>query len=174
MYFVELLIIHSLIQKNDEISDKEYFEIKSNLTIVAHNGRDKNCTLKVNGKNTLLISSLEKNLEELKKIASLMYKITGDKNYKETIGKQIMKLKDNTKLPSNIVIDSMTRNKLSFYEYCMKNIECQKKYFSNLDINADIMNKLEGEIKNSLKKREDLEVDQDESYEMYIKNYFKD
>jgi hypothetical protein len=33
---------------------------------------------------------------------------------------------------------------------------------------------LEGEIKNSLKKREDLEVDQDESYEMYIKNYFKD
>ena len=174
MYFIELLIIHSLIQKNDEISDKEYFEIKSNLTIVAHNGRDKNCTLKVNGKNTLLISSLEKNLEELKKIASLMYKITGDKNYKETIAKQIMKLKDNTKLPSNIVIDYMTKNKLSFYEYCMKNIEHQKKYFRDLDINTDIMNKLKGEIDNSLEKRHDLEVDLDESYETYIKNYFKD
>ena len=68
----------------------------------------------------------------------------------------------------------MTKNKLSFYEYCMKNIEYQKKYFSNLDINADIMNELEGEIKNSLKKKEDLEVNLDESYEMYIKNYFKD
>ena len=174
MYFIELLIIHSLIQKNDEISDKEYFEIKSNLTTVAHNGRDKNCTIKVNGKNTLLISSLEKNLEELKKLASLMDKITGDKNYKETIEKQIMKLNDKTKLPSNIVIDYMTKNKLSFYEYCMKNIEHQKKYFRDLDINTDIMNKLKGEIDNSLKKRHDLEIDLDESYETYIKNYFKD
>ena len=103
-----------------------------------------------------------------------MDKITGDKNYKETIEKQIMKLKDNTKLPSNIVIDYMIKNKLSFYEYCMKNIEHQKKYFSNLDINTDIMNKLKGEIDNSLKKRHALEVDLDESYETYIKNYFKD
>ena len=94
-----------------------------------------------------------------------MGKLTGDKNYKETIEKQIIKLKDNTKLPSNIVIDSMTKNKLSFYEYCMKNIKYQKKYFSNLDINMDIMNNLEVEIKNSLKKKDHLEVDLDESYD---------
>jgi gamma-glutamylcysteine synthetase len=50
MYFIELIIIHSLIRSDEEISEREYIEIKNNLNNVAHNGRDKNFTLKIDGK----------------------------------------------------------------------------------------------------------------------------
>ena len=174
MYFTELLIIYSLIQGDEEISDKEYFEIKNNLINVAHNGRDKNCFLRVGGKDTLISSILDKNLHSLKKIANLMSDITGDEMYKESIEKQEIKLKDNTKLPSNIVINSMIKNKQSFYEYCMENVERQKLHYNSLDIESDMIKKLEKEREDSLEKKDFLESEMSEDYEKYIDNYFLD
>jgi len=66
----------------------------------------------------------------------------------------------------------MTENQLSFYEFAMNNISKQKKYFNNLDKDNDIMNSLEKESIDSLKRQNDLEKNQKESYEDYIKKYF--
>jgi len=54
----------------------------------------------------------------------------------------------------------------------MNNISKQKKYFNNLDTDNVIMNSLEKESIDSLKKQNDLEKNQKESYEDYIKKYF--
>ena len=69
MYFIELLIIHSLIISDEEITGKDYLDIKNNLTNVAHKGRNKNFNLAINGEEKLISEVLEEKLKELKKIA---------------------------------------------------------------------------------------------------------
>ena len=130
--------------------------------------------MRVGGKDTLISSILDKNLHSLKKIANLMSDITGDEMYKESIEKQEIKLKDNKKLPSNIVINSMIENKQSFYEYCMENVERQKLHYNSLDIESDMIKKLEKEREDSLEKKRFLESEMSEDYEKYIDNYFLD
>ena len=68
----------------------------------------------------------------------------------------------------------MSKNKESFYEFCMNNISDQKEYFFNLILNNDIIKKLENESKISIRRREELESNREESYEEYINKYFLD
>ena len=68
---------------------------------------------------------------------------TKDEKYIKCVEEQENKIKNKKELPSNIVIDTMSKNKESFYEFCMNNISDQKEYFFNLILNNDIIKKLE-------------------------------
>tara|TARA_Y100000389_G_C17467358_1_gene526876 strand:+ start:958 stop:2523 length:1566 start_codon:yes stop_codon:yes gene_type:complete len=174
MYFIELLIIHGLISNDSEISEKEYMESKNNLTNVAHNGRDKKFLLNINNEEKPIEVVVREILCDLKKIAGLMYKITKDNRYKKCIEIQEEKFKNNDKLPSNKVINKMIQNKYSFYEFCMENTWLQEKYFSKLDFDDDIINKLKEESISSVKQKDILEKNVKENYEDYIKEYFSE
>ena len=69
VYFLEILIIHSLFSKDTEITKKEHIEIKNNLTNVAHNGRNKKLKLKINGRDELISEALSGIFSELNKIS---------------------------------------------------------------------------------------------------------
>ena len=172
MYFTELLIMHSLFSNDNKISQNELIEIKKNLTNVAHKGRDRKLKLTIKGKEKLLLDKLGIILDEIEKIASLIFSITKDEKYKDCVKIQKEKIKEKNCLPSDRVLTEMTENQLSFYEFTMNNISKQKKYFNNLDTDNVIMNSLEKESIDSLKKQNDLEKNQKESYEDYIKKYF--
>ncbi len=174
MYFIELLMIHSLIINDSQISQEEYIESKNNLTNVAHNGRDKEFKLINNNKEKPIALALREILIELRKIAELMHKITNDDKYIRCIKKQEEKFENNYKLPSNLVIDKMIENKFSFYEFCMENIWEQKKHFSTLDFDNDIIKKLKKEALVSIEKKKLLEKNIAESYEDYIRRYFSE
>ena len=174
MYFIELLMIHSLIINDSQISQEEYIESKNNLTNVAHNGRDKEFQLINNNQAKSIALALREILIELRKIAELMHKITNDDKYIRCIKKQEEKFENNYKLPSNLVIDKMIENKFSFYEFCMENIWEQKKHFSTLDFDNDIIKKLKKEALVSIEKKKLLEKNIAESYEDYIRRYFSE
>ena len=174
MYFIELLIIHSLFINENRISSKEYFEIKNNLTNVAHNGRDKNFKLKINNEDVLITDVIKKIFLELKEIANMMHLITNDAKYKKSIEAQEEKIANQSLLPSNRVINSMIDNKMSFYEFCMDNIWKQKKYFSNIQVDNSIEKILREETELSLEKKDYLENNNLESFEDYINKYFID
>ena len=174
MYFIELLIIHSLFINEDKIYSEEYLEIKNNLINVAHNGRDKNFKLKINNEDILITDVIKKIFMELKEIANMMYVITKDEKYKKCITVQEKKVENQNLLPSNLVINSMINNKMSFYEFCMENIWKQKKYFSNIQADNNIEKILREETKLSLKKKDYLESNSVESFEDYINKYYKD
>jgi len=174
MYFIELLIIHSLFINEDKIYSEEYLEIKNNLINVAHNGRDKNFKLKINNEDILITDVIKKIFMELKEIANMMYVITKDEKYKKSITVQEKKVENQNLLPSNLVINSMINNKMSFYEFCMENIWKQKKYFSNIQADNNIEKILREETKLSLKKKDYLESNSVESFEDYINKYYKD
>ena len=174
MYFIELLIIHSLFINEDKIYSEEYLEIKNNLINVAHNGRDKNFKLKINNEDILITDVIKKIFMELKEIANMMYVITKDEKYKKCITVQEKKVENQNLLPSNLVINSMINNKMSFYEFCMENIWKQKKYFSNIQADNNIEKILREETKLSLKKKDYLESNNVESFEDYINKYYKD
>ena len=172
MYFIELLIMHSLFFNDSEISNNELIEIKKNLTNVAHKGRDKKLMLMIKGKEKLLLDELNTIINEIEKIASFIFSITKDKKYKDCVKKQKQKIMRKNCLPSDVVLKKMRENKFSFYELAMNNISDQKKYFNNIDTDNAIMNSLEKESIDSLKKQNDIEKNQKESYEDYIKKYF--
>ena len=174
MYFIELLMIHSLIISDKEISENEYTEIKNNLTNVAHNGREKDFKLQLNNKDTPIKKTLDGIICELKKISNMMYLITHDKKYKDCIKKQEEKLSDRSNLPSNMVIDKMKIKEISFYEFCMENIWKQKKYFTNINIEEGIVKKLKDESLMSDERRVYMERNNQETYEDYIEKYFED
>ena len=68
----------------------------------------------------------------------------------------------------------MIENKFSFYEFCMENIWEQKKHFSTLDFDNDIIKKLKKEALVSIEKKKLLEKNIAESYEDYIRRYFSE
>lgn len=172
MYFIELLVIHSLFSDSAEITKKEYIDIKSNLTNIAHNGRVKNNKIIKKNKTVILENELNSILDEINKIAKIMSSIKNDKNYEICVKKQKKKIYDKKLLPSNMLIDKMKSEKKSFYEFCMMNIWKQKKYFSSLKTDKNISNKLKNEAKFSLEKKLMLEKNNKESYEEYIERYF--
>ena len=172
MYFIELLIIHSLFSSDSKILENELIEIKKNLTTVAHKGRNRKLKLIIKGKEKLLLDELAIIFEEIEKVASLMYSITKDKKYKDCVKIQKENIKKKGYLPSDMVLKEMTEKQLSFYEFTMNRISEQKKYFNNFDTDIVIMNSLEKESIDSLKKQNDIEKNQNESYEDYIKKYF--
>ena len=174
MYFIELLMIYSLIISDKEISESEYLEIKNNLTDVAHKGREKDFKIKLDNRDVAIKKKLNSIMCELKKISNMMYVITNDKKYKDCIRKQEEKLKDPSKLPSNMVIDKMKDKKISFYEFCVENIWKQKKYFSNISTEENIIKKLQDESVLSNEKRIYMEHNDEETYEDYIEKYFED
>ena len=174
MYFLELLIIHSLFSNDSEINKQEYLEIKNNLTSVAHNGRDKKHKLKINSKDKLISEAIGEIFIELNKIAEMMDKISNSNNYSKCIKNQKKKLNNNKELPSNVVIDKMKEKRISFYEFCMGNILKQKKHFFNMKMDNAIIEKLKRETKNSIIKKNNLEEDNKQIYEDYIKQYFLD
>ena len=81
MYFIELLVIHSLFSDSAEITKEEYIDIKSNLTNIAHNGRVKNNKIIKKNKTVILENELNSILDEINKIAKIMSSIKNDKNY---------------------------------------------------------------------------------------------
>ena len=174
MYFIELLMIYSLIISDKEISENEYAEIKNNLTNVAHNGREKDFKLQLNNKDIPLKKTLDEIMGELRKISNMMYLITHDKKYTDCIKKQEEKLSDRSNLPSNMVIDKMKMKEISFYEFCMENIWKQKKYFTNINIEESIVKKLKDESLMSDERRVYMECNNQETYEDYIEKYFED
>tara|TARA_B100000768_G_C10894967_1_gene215242 strand:- start:8 stop:508 length:501 start_codon:yes stop_codon:yes gene_type:complete len=165
-------MIHSLISNDSEISQKEYIESKNNLTNIAHNGRDKGFKLKSKNIDVSIDFALREILSELSSIADFMSKIKNDDRYNQSVKDQKEKFKNNHKLPSNLVIDKMIENKYSFYEFCMENIWKQKKYFSTLNFDNDILKKLKEESLISIKKKKLLEKNSTESYQEYIRRYF--
>ena len=66
----------------------------------------------------------------------------------------------------------MKNKNYSFYELCMDNIWKQKEYFYNMKKNDDIISMLEKETRESNLVRKQMEANNKESYEDYIKNYF--
>ena len=174
MYFLEILIIHSLFSKDTEITKKEHIEIKNNLTNVAHNGRNKKLKLKINGRDELISKALSGIFSELNKISEMMDNIYSSNIYSNSLKKQEKKIQDNNELPSNIIIDEMNKKGISFYEFCMDNIWKQKEHFFNIKMERDIIEKLEKEAKDSIIRKNNLEENNKQSYEDYIKQYFLD
>ena len=172
LYFIELLVIHSLFSDNSEISEKEYVDIKNNLTNIAHKGRDKETKIIKKNKTVNIENELSKILNEMKDIAKIMSSIKNDDNYEICIQQQKEKIHNKKLLPSNLVIDRMKSKKISFYEFCMQNIWEQKKYFSSLKTDNNIFEILKEEAKLSLDKKNILEKSNKENYEEYIKKYF--
>tara|TARA_B100000035_G_scaffold51533_1_gene40089 strand:- start:1743 stop:3302 length:1560 start_codon:yes stop_codon:yes gene_type:complete len=172
LYFIELLVIHSLFSDNSEISEKEYVDIKNNLTNIAHKGRDKETKIIKKNKTVNIENELSKILNEMKDIAKIMSSIKNDDNYEICVQQQKEKIHNKKLLPSNLVIDRMKSKKISFYEFCMQNIWEQKKYFSSLKTDNNIFEILKEEAKLSLDKKNILEKSNKENYEEYIKKYF--
>jgi len=172
LYFIELLVIHSLFSDNSEISKKEYVDIKNNLTNIAHKGRDKETKIIKKNKTVNIENELSKILNEMKDIAKIMSSIKNDDNYEICIQQQKEKIHNKKLLPSNLVIDRMKSKKISFYEFCMQNIWEQKKYFSSLKTDNNIFEILKEEAKLSLDKKNILEKSNKENYEEYIKKYY--
>ena len=174
MHFIELLIIYCLFYPDSKISDDEYFEIKDNLKKVAHNGRNNETCLKVGERNLKINIAVKTLLDSLMEIAKIMDKIMGDKNiYEKCILEQKKKINDNKILPSNLMLNEMKNKGMTFYELCMENIWRQKKYFDEMKKDDDIIQILQEETHKSILKKNELENKSGESYEDYIKKYFK-
>ena len=172
MYFMELLIIHSLFSDNSEISKEEHADIRNNFKNVAHKGRDKKIKIIKKNETICIEKELNKILNEMESIAKTMGHIKNDKNYEISILQQKDKIHNEKLIPSNLVIDRMKNKKISFYEFCMENIWIQKKYFSSLKADNNIFNLLKHESELSLDKKNMLENEDEENYEEYIKKYF--
>ena len=174
MHFIELLIIYCLLCPDSKISNDEYFEIKDNLKKVAHNGRNNETCLKVGERNLKINIAVKTLLDSLMEIAKIMDKIMGDKNiYEKCILEQKKKINDNKILPSNLMLNEMKNKGMTFYELCMENIWRQKKYFDEMKKDDDIIQILQEETRKSILKKNELENKSGESYEDYIKKYFK-
>ena len=103
-----------------------------------------------------------------------MVKIMGYKNiYEKCILEQKKKINDNKILPSNFMLNEMKNKEMTFYELCMENIWRQKKYFDEMKKDDDIIQILQEETRKSILKKNELENKSGESYEDYIKKYFK-
>lgn len=169
--FLDSFLLHCLLDESPQCTEKEFFEVAENLALVVEQGRDPGLILKLEGMPKKLTEWANEALEQTAHAASMLDHIHSGSNYADSIATQSAKVADPDLTPSGKILKDMEKNKLSFFEFSMRQSQLHRDHLQHDGLNEETVKMLEETAADSIKKQAEIEQQDRINFDEYLKNW---
>ncbi|MBH96952.1 MAG: glutamate--cysteine ligase [Rhodospirillaceae bacterium] len=171
--FVETFLAFCLFEDSPPVSKFEVEQIEYNQSVVACCGRDPALELTIGYKKRKVRDWVQIICDSLDGFAELLDINEVQKPYCMALEQQKNILRDSERLPSTRLMEDMSSNNESFFDFAMRKSAEHQIYFQDgYAITKDREREFELEVEKSLQNQKDMERSDDVSFPDYLKRYF--
>ena len=175
MRFMEAFIIYCLLHDSPAMGDRELQEVAINHGRTATAGRQPGFMLEKDGGKVLLRDWAREIVSDVAEIARLIDAGEGGDAYTQAVSLQAELVEDADKTPSARVLESMTGQYGSFFEFAMNAARGHKDYFAEIEpLSEDRLAVYEAEASQSLERQAEIERADRIGFDEYLANYYSD
>ena len=168
--FLDTFLLYCLLSLCPLNSDTKCPEIKSNLRNVILKGRDPMLKICQDGNVVPFEKAANGLLEALAKTARVLDEAHGGTSYTDAISAQKIKIENSDLTPSGKIMTMLSRGN-SFVDIAREQAETHKRYFQSLEKNTDFNEDLFRLAKDSIKQQQELERNDDVSFDEFLESY---
>jgi glutamate--cysteine ligase len=172
VYFVEALMLLSLLLKSPAINVAEQQSIDWNELAAAHQGRDPQLKLKRNGERIALRDWGLEVCDALQPICELMDEELADRPYQASLELQRCRLKDPQLTLSARMLSEMRDRGESFFEFAQRMSKQHQRYFNQQENSHEDQSLLEQEAADSWHRQREMEAADRGSFDQFLADYF--
>lgn len=172
--FIDLFTAFCLLEDSPNVEACDQIAAKQNLRQVVYNGRDTNVRLCRRGRETSLKQWASELLDELAPLAALYDKAEGGQRYADTLTAQRRKVQDPNLTSSARVLEVMRQEKLSFFDFGLRQAEQHRDHFRQAQPSAEDHALFAQMAKLSLDDQRAREAEPQQPFEAFLADYFRD
>lgn len=170
--FIELFLLHCLLQESPEYTGKEQYFNNANQLSVAHQGRKPDLEINKNGQAIPLKTWANEILSALQALSKILDEHNSDKPYSKALKKQINLVENSDLTPSARIIQAMQKHQLSFGHLGMSQSEQHRLHFKQKKLDPKITKKFATMSYISQQKQKKIEADDHLSFDDFLAQYF--
>jgi glutamate--cysteine ligase len=172
IYFLEALMILSLLETSPEFDVAEQKEIDWNELAAAHRGRDPALRLKLRGDEIGLRDWGLEICDAMEPIVELLDDAMATSPYRNSLQIQRERLEHSDMTPSAIMLAEMRERGEGFYHFAKRKSLEHYDYFMQHDHSSEDQDLLECEATDSWRRQREMEKADNLSFDQFLSNYF--
>ncbi len=172
LYFLEAFLVFCQLHSSPAINSVERVHIDQNELAAAHRGRDPHLYLYRNGKKILLKEWATEIFSAMEGVCEFLDAGSGNSLYSEALAAQMEKVRDPDKTPSARMLSEMSETGEGFFAFALRMSKQHQQYFSECVLSPELKKNFIEMARNSWKRKEELESEENESFEAYLERYF--
>jgi glutamate--cysteine ligase len=174
MRFIDLFASFCLLERSPMVEACDQIAAKQNLRQTVYNGRDSNAKLCRAGRQTTLQQWSEELLDKLEGLAELYDQAEGTTRYRDSLTLQRNKVRDPALTTSARVLEIMSREKLGFFDFALRQAELHREQFLKRPLEPAGQTKFAEMAKKSLVEQAAREAEPQQPFAEFLADYFRD
>ena len=170
--FLEALAVCSLLRPSPPIGADEARMIDENLGLVAHCGRDPQLKLSTPNGRLKLRDWAREYLDDMQQICLWLDESHATDAYSHSWRRQKDKISNPELIPSARMIDIMTENKESFFDFSMRKSRQVADYFASRPLDREALERQREQVRKSQEKASRTEASDRQSFDQFLNDYF--
>ncbi len=172
LYFLQAMMLHSLLKDSPPISCSEAYDGDKNLLQVAHRGRDSELLLIRNEEPVKFNSWAMEIMDEMEGVCECLDNAMDNTVYSEALMQQKEKIKHPSLTPSAKVLASLNDSGQSFFGLAKQYSETHKDWIISQPEDAEKIKSLRQLAEKSLLDQQEIEDGEDQSFDEFLAEYF--
>jgi glutamate--cysteine ligase len=172
VYFLEALMLFSLLHQSPAINVLEQREIDRNEGAAAHRGRDPNLYLQRNGRELLLRDWGRELFAAMRPLCELLDAGLVEPRYLPVLDRLALRLEDPDLTPSARMLAEMRERGESFYEFAQRISLQHTQYFSQVALLPEFEQLFLESAESSLLRQREIEAADRVSFDQFLEDYF--
>ena len=172
--FLDLFATYCLLRESPQLEKCDLHASKENLRKVVYDGRNTATQLCNWGKSVSLKDWATEKLEQMQPIAELFDRAHGGTNYAEALAHQQEKVDNPDTTPSARILATLESRNQGFFQFAMDQALAHRDHFLSRQRCDDTNQRLEALAADSLAEQAAGEAADQQSFEDYLADYFRD
>lgn len=171
--FLDLFAVWCLLQDSPPLDETDLRATRDNIRQVAYDGRNPELEINRRGESVRLHDWAERQLEQMQPIAELFDGLLGDRQYRDVLDEQRLRVQEPERTPSARVLAEMERRNQSFYEFAMDQALLHRDHFLGRPLDPTKRSQFEHLAACSLDQQRAREAEPEPPFEEYLAEYFR-
>ncbi len=167
--FMDIFLLHCLLNDSDYINDEECQTLDDNFDLVVNMGRKPGLTIKCGNSEVPLQKCGEQLLDSMSSLAKVLDTANDDQRYQNTLKEQLTKIQSPELSPSAQVLSTMKQESLSWLDFTG---ELSKKHkFMLTKVTPNKSNHFESSVQQSFSEANKIKLQDPLPFEQFMQNY---
>jgi len=173
MRFVEAFLIYCMFDESPFLEEEEWSELQVNHTATAKQGRDPELKLRRHGKSIGLRNWAAEIIPGVRAVAAILDEGNDHQDYTAAVNAQAAMIDNADATPSARILDELTSEGISFFEFGMSASRGHRDYFAALTQLPEERQRLFEEAASaSVEQQARIEASDKISFEQYLADYY--